>query len=190
MTMTVTMTRRRFSVKEYYKMADAGILCEDDRVELVDGEIVQMAGIGTHHAGCVLCLTTLFTQKAEGRVFVNVQNPVRLNEFTEFEPDLAILLPRDDFYREAHPTPKDVLLIIEVSDGSVDYDRNVKLPRYAQAGVPELWQVNLIYEHIDAFSDVDPAIGTFRTRRRYTRGDSITPAQLSDITLDVGEILG
>ena len=187
--MTTVMTKRRFSVNEFYKMAKAGILCEDDRVELVDGEIVDMAGIGSYHASCVDALTYMFVRRAPEGIIVRVQNPVHLNEFNEFQPDLAILLPRDDFYKESHPTPKDVLLIIEVSDSSVDYDRNVKLPRYAREAIPELWQVNLVYEHIDAFTDVDPLAGTYRTRRRYLRGDSVTPTLLSEITLEVGEIL-
>lgn len=187
--MTTVMTRRRFSVKEYYKMAKVGILCEDDRVELVDGEIVNMAAIGSYHAGCVMCLNTLFSRKAGDRVFVNVQNPVQIDDLTVFQPDLAILLPRNDFYTESHPTPKDVLLIIEVSDSSVDYDRNVKIPKYAQAGVPEVWQVNLVYGLIDTFSDLDPLTVRYRAMRRYSPGQQIVPTQLPDITLDVGQIL-
>ena len=186
---TSVVTKRRFSVKEYYMMADVGIFGEEDRVELVDGEIVEMAAIGSYHAGCVMCLNTLFTQKIGDRVFVNVQNPIQLDKLTVFQPDLAILLPRDDFYMDSHPTPKDVLLIIEVSDSSVDYDRNVKIPKYAQAGVPEVWQVNLVYGLIDTFSDLDPVTVRYRSARRYSRGQRIVPTLLPDITLEVSEIL-
>ena len=188
--MTTVLTKRRFSVKEFYAMAKAGVFCEeDDRVELVDGDIVEMAAIGTYHAGCVICLTTLFTQQAGDRVFVSVQNPVQIDPLTVFQPDLAILLPRDDFYMNSHPTPKDVLLIIEVSDSTVDYDRNVKIPKYAQAGVPEVWQVNLAYGLIDTFSDLDPATVKYRSTRRHLHEQSITPTQLPDVTLEVGDIL-
>ena len=183
------MTKWRFSAKEFYKMAKAGVFGEDDRVELVDGEIVNMAAIGSYHAGCVMCLNTLFTQKAGDKVFVNVQNPLQLDAISVFQPDLAILLPRDDFYMNSHPTPKDVLLIVEVSDSSVDYDRNVKIPRYAQVGVPEVWQVNLVYGFIDKFSDLDPENVRYRSVIRYSRGQGIVPTQLPDVTLEVDDIL-
>ena len=187
--MTTVMTRRRFSVKEYYMMAEAGVFGEDARVELVDGEIVEMAAIGSYHAGCVDALNYQFSRRVLEGVIVRVQSPVKLNELTVFQPDLAILLPRDDFYTNSHPTPKDVLLIIEVSDSSVDYDRNVKIPRYAQAGVPEVWQVNLVYGLIDTFSDLDSGTVRYRSMRRLSRGQRIVPTLLPDITLEVGEIL-
>ena len=187
--MTTVMTKRRFSVKEYHMMAEAGVFGEDDRVELIDGEILEMAAVGSYHAGCVICLTTLFTQKAGDRVLVSVQNPLKLNELTEFQPDLAILFPRDDFYTESHPMPKNALLIIEVSQSSVAYDRNEKIPRYAQAGVPEVWQVNLEYGLIDVFSDLDSVIGRYRSTRRFSPGQRIVPTLLPDVALEVGEIL-
>lgn len=187
--MTTVMPKWRFSAKEFYKMAKIGVFDEDDRVELVDGDIVNMAAIGSYHAGCVMCLSTLFTQKAGDRVFVNVQNPLQLDRLSVFQPDLAILLPRDDFYMDSHPTPKDVLLVIEVSDSSVDYDRNVKVPRYAQAGVPEVWQVNLVYGLIDTFSDLDPENVRYRSVMRHSSGQRIVPTQLPDITLEVSDIL-
>ena len=148
-----------------------------------------MAAIGSYHAGCVMCLNTLFTRHAGDRVFVNVQNPLQLDKLTVFQPDLTILLPRDDFYTESHPTPEDVLIIIEVSDSSVDYDRNVKIPRYAQAGVPEVWQVNLVYSLIDRFSDLDPENVRYRSVMRHSPGQQIVPAQLPDISLNVSDIL-
>lgn len=187
--MTLVMTRRRFSVKEYYTMAKAGVFGEDDRVELVDGEIVEMAAVGSHHAGCVKYLNTLFSRKVGDRVIVSVQDPVQIDDLTVFQPDLAILLPRDDFYMNSHPTPKDVLLIIEVSDSSVAYDRNVKIPKYAQAGVPEVWQVNLVYGLIDTFGDLDPTTIRYRAMRRYSRGQQIVPTLLTDVVLEVGDIL-
>lgn len=187
--MTTVMTRRRFCVKEYFMMAEAGIFGEDDRVELVDGEIVDMAAVGSYHAGCVDVLNYQFSKRVPEGIIVRVQSPVKLNEITTFQPDLAILYPRDDFYMDSHPTPEDVLLIIEVSDSSIDYDRNVKIPRYAQAGVPEVWQVNLVYGLIDRFNDLDPVTVRYRSTQRFSPGQQIVPTQLPDISLNVSDIL-
>ena len=183
-----TITKRRFSVKEYYLMADAGILSPRDRVELIDGEIVQMAPIGSYHAACVDTLSNLFKEMLGRRVIVRVQNPVRLGERSEPEPDVALLRPRADAYRDAHPGPDDVMLIVEVSHSTVEYDRDVKTPLYAEAGIPELWLVNLDEDYIDGLSD--PVGAGYRTRRRYARGERIAPALLPDAALDVSEILG
>ena len=182
------ITKRRFSVKEYYLMAEAGILSPRDRVELIDGEIVQMAAIGSYHAACVDTLNRLFMETLGRRVIVRVQNPVRLSERSEPEPDVALLRPRADAYRDAHPGPDDVMLIVEVSHSTVEYDRDVKTPLYAEAGIPELWLVNLDEDYIDGLSDPDGA--GYRTRRRYARGERIAPALLPDAALDVSEILG
>ena len=183
-----TITKRRFSVKEYYLMADAGILSPRDRVELIDGEIVQMAAIGSYHAACVDTLNSLFAETLGRRVIVRVQNPVRLSEYSEPEPDVALLRPRADFYRDAHPRPDDVMLIVEVSHSTVEYDRDVKTPLYAAAGIPELWLVNLDEDFIDGLADPDGA--GYRTLRRYVRGERIAPALLPDAALEVSEILG
>ena len=182
------ITKRRFSVKEYYLMAEAGILSPRDRVELIDGEIVQMAAIGSYHAACVDTLTRLFIETLGRRVIVRVQNPVRLSEYSEPEPDVALLRPRADFYRDAHPRAGDVMLIVEVSHSTVEYDRDVKTPLYAEAGIPELWLVNLDEDFIDGLSDPDGA--GYRTARRYVRGERIAPALLPDAALEVSEILG
>ena len=184
---TPTITKRRFSVKEYYLMADAGILSPRDRVELIDGEIVQMAAIGSYHAGCVDILNILFTEMLRRRVIVRVQSPVRLSERSEPEPDIALLHPRADFYTESHPRPEDVMLIVEVSHSTVEYDRDVKTPLYAEAGIPELWLVNLDEDYIDGMSDPDGA--GYHAVRRYVRGERIAPALLPDAALDVSQIL-
>ncbi len=185
---TPAITKRRFSVKEYYLMAEAGILSPRDRVELIDGEIVQMAPIGSYHAACVDTLSNLFKEMLGRRVIVRVQNPVRLGERSEPEPDIALLRPRADAYRDAHPGPDDVMLIVEVSHSTVEYDRDVKTPLYAEAGIPELWLVNLDEDYIDGLSD--PVGAGYRAVRRYVRGERIVPALLPDALLDVSEILG
>ena len=183
-----TITKRRFSVKEYYLMADAGILNPRDRVELIDGEIVQMAAIGSYHAACVDTLTRLFIETLGRRVIVRVQGPVRLSDRSEPEPDVTLLRPHADAYQDAHPRPADVMLIVEVSHSTVEYDRDVKTPLYAAVGIPELWLVNLDEDFIDGLSDPDGA--GYRTARHYVRGERIAPAPLPDAALEVSEILG
>lgn len=116
--MSVALVRHRFTVDEYYRMAQAGIFSEDDRVELLDGEIVERSPIDSKHAGCVKGLTHFFGQKLGDRAVVGVQDPIRLGEYSEPQPDLALLKPRADFYRNAHPTAEDVLLVVEVADTS------------------------------------------------------------------------
>jgi Uma2 family endonuclease len=143
--------RHRLTVGEYYRMAEAGILAPDARVELIEGEIVDMTPVGSGHMSVVNRLNRMLTVAVGELAIVQVQGPVRLGDRSEPEPDLALLKPRADFYREKHPTPEDVLLIIEVSDTTVAYDRSVKIPLYARHGVLEVWLIDLessrIYVH-------------------------------------------
>ena len=187
--MTTLLTKRRFSVKEFIKMVDAGILTKYDRVELLDGEFVEMAAIGSYHAGCVLGLNKFFSRIVGEDALVNVQNPFKIDDDTLFEPDLVILRPRTDLYMSSYPTPSDALLIIEVSDSTINYDANVKIPRYASGGAPEVWQVNLQHDLIDSHSDPDTASGRYRNVRRFLRGQTITPTLLPNATLNVSDIL-
>ena len=133
--------RRRFTVYEYHRMGEAGILHEDDRVELIEGELVEMTAIGTRHFACVNRLNRLLVGALGDEAIVSVQNPVRLNEYNEPQPDLAVIRPRD--YRLSLPGPGDVLLLVEVSDTTLAYDRSVKLPLYARAGIGVVWIVYL-----------------------------------------------
>ena len=181
------ITKRRFSVKEYDLMVDVGILSPRDRVELIDGEIVHKAAVSSHHAGCVNYLSNTLLPMLGRRVIVRVRGPVRLSEYSEPEPDVTLLKPRADFYTESHPRPGDVMLIVEVSHSTVEYDRDVKTPLYAAAGIPELWLVNLDEDFIDGLSDPDGA--GYRTLRRYVRGERIAPALLPDAALEVSQIL-
>ena len=141
--MTTPIKRRAFSVDEYHAMVEAGILTKHDRVELLDGEIIAMVPIGSGHASCVMRLSELLSEAVGKRAIVSVQSPVRLDEASEPQPDLMLLKRRDDFYAAAHPTPADVLLLIEVSDTTVAFDKNVKLSLYARSMIPEVWIVNL-----------------------------------------------
>jgi Uma2 family endonuclease len=186
--MVTQVTRRLFTVAEYYRMAEAGILSEDDRVELIEGEIVEMSPISSRHASCVARSSKLLTRTVGDEAFVWVQNPIHLSGFSEPEPDLALLRPRDDFYAESHPTPDDVLLIIEVAETSQRYDRDVKLPLYARYGIPEFWLVDLMEKAIYVYRQ--PSGGTYREVQRLQRGESLAPQMLPELTLSVDAIMG
>ncbi len=135
--------RHRLTVEQYHRMAETGVLARDARVELIEGVIVDMAPIGSRHAATVNRLTRALTAAVGTRAIVSIQNPIRLGERSEPQPDLALLRPREDFYAEAIPTAADTLLVIEVSQATAAFDRQVKVPLYAQHGVPEVWIVDL-----------------------------------------------
>jgi Uma2 family endonuclease len=136
------LMRHRLSVHDYRRMGEAGVFEPDARVELIEGEVIDMAPIGTRHAAMVTRLGRLL-RAAEDEAIVRVQNPIRLDDFSEPEPDLALVRHRDDFYAAAHPEAEDILLLIEVTDTSARYDREIKLPLYARHGVGEVWIVEL-----------------------------------------------
>jgi Uma2 family endonuclease len=135
--------RHRLSVSDYYRMAEVGILAPDARVELIDGEIFDMAPPGSLHAATVDRLNEILTRSVGGKAAVRVQNPVRLSELSEPQPDLALLRRRDDFYSQHHPGPADVLLVVEIADTSLRFDRDTKVSLYAVHGIPEMWLVDL-----------------------------------------------
>ena len=179
--------RWRFTVNDYYAMAEAGILSHDERVELLNGEIFLMSPIGSSHAYSVNWLTRLFITLLGTRAWVSSQNPLRLNGQAEPEPDVLLLRWRDDEYESDHPTPEDVLLLIEVSDSTLDSDRNEKLPMYAQASIPECWIVNIPDGLIEAYTD--PSDGEYRIRRVYAADESVSPMSFPDVSLPVSRIV-
>ena len=180
-------TRRRFTVAEYYAMAEASILAPDERVELLDGEIIVMPPIGDWHAARVNLFTNTFPPQLQGRAVVSVQNPTRLDDASEPQPDVMLLRWRDDFYEIGHPGPADVLLLVEVSDSSVDFDRNEKLSTYAAAGIPEVWIVNRPDRRIESYAD--PTGDEYATVRYYEPGESISPQAFPDVVLQVDQII-
>ena len=186
--MATEIAKYRFTVAEYQRMSEAGIFREDDRVELIDGEIVEMAPIGIRHSGCVAALNALLVPAAANRVVVFVQSPIDLNKRTEPQPDLALLKPREDFYRAVRPNAADVLLAIEVADSSLEYDRGVKAALYARAGIPEYWLVNLRDNVIEAYRE--PQRSAYRVVETLRRGDTIQASALPDLTVAVSAILG
>src|SRR5262245_33682707 len=150
--MASIVTRKRFTADDYQRMGQAGILTEDDRVELIDGEIVAMTPIGTRHNASVNRGNRALVRAADDAAIVQSRGSVRLDRCSEPEPDLALLRPRPDFYATRHAGPDDILLIIEVAESSIEYDRDVKAPLYAAAGIPEYWLVDLNTDVVMRFS--------------------------------------
>lgn len=185
--MAVQLLRHTFTVEEYHRMAAAGILGEDDRVELLDGEILEMTPIGSRHAACVDRLTYLFVRGVGQRAIVRVQNPVRLTERSEPQPDLALLRPRPDFYAADHPGPTDLLLLVEVADTSVELDREVKVPLYARTGVSEVWIVDLVGECVEVYRS--PGAQGYAGTARFRRGQHVTPQAIPDLEIPVEDLL-
>jgi len=163
-------------------MGTGGVFSEHARVELIDGEVVEMTPIGARHAACVSRLTRLLVMALGDRAVVSPQNPVQVSHWSEPEPDIAVLRPRADFYAERLGEPGDVLLLIEVADTSGAYDRSVKVPLYLDAGVPEVWVVDVAGGVVDVFR----VAGGFRRGP----GETITPLGLPDLVAEVADILG
>ncbi len=185
--MAVDLKKRRFTVAEYRQMAQAGILGEDDRVELIDGEVMEMTPVGRRHASCVARLVHFLGRELGDAVVVWPQNPVELGEYSEPQPDLVLLRPRPDFYSSVDATAEDVLLLVEVSDSTVGPDRRVKVPLYAQGGIPEVWLFDLQQETVTIYRD--PAPTGYRTAQVVRRGDRLAPSAFPDRSLAVADLL-
>ena len=170
-------------------MGDAGILAEDERVELVEGEIVKMTPIGSRHAGTVARANRVFSSRLGERAIVWVQNPVRLAaQQSELEPDVALLRPRPDFYVKSHPEAADAFLLIEIADTTVESDRRVKIPLYAKAGTREAWLLDLNAERVEVFRQPTP--DAYRDVHALGRGKALTVQAFPDLTLTVDDLLG
>jgi Uma2 family endonuclease len=182
-----TIIKRRFTADEYHRMGEAGILSEDDRVELIDGEVVAMTPIGPRHAGCVIKAIEAFFAAAGSNALVAPQNPVALGVYDEPQPDVVLLRRRADYYTTAHPGPDDTLLIVEIADSSIDYDRNLKAGVYAAAGIPEYWVVDLNADVVWRYTS--PERHAFRHVESYRRGHSLTPQLLPSCVIAVDLLL-
>jgi Uma2 family endonuclease len=181
-----TPARHRLDVDAYYKMAEAGILTRDDRVELIDGEIIDLNAIGSPHAAMTNRLTQLFAQVAvERTALLSIQNPLRLDAYSEPEPDLMLLRQRSDYYEASHPAAGDVLLLVEISDSSLTYDRGKKLGLYARYGVPEVWIVDIAGAAVEIFRQ--PRDGAYESRERQTSG-SLLPSGVPGLAIDIGAL--
>ncbi len=199
---TPVRERRRFNVAEYCAMAAASILAAQERVELLDGEIVVMAPNGNRHQSCVDRLGERFTLELRGRAHVRVQGPVRLDDRSEPQPDIALLRRRYDYYATGHPGPEDVLLLVEVADSTLELDRGEKLQLYARAGIPEVWIVNLQERRVESYTDptsadptsadptsADPTSDGYSAERHFETGDSVAPLRFPDVALEVERII-
>ena len=182
------VVRHPFTVADYHRMGEAGILSESDRVELVEGELVAMSPVGSLHAGTVNALTRLLIGAVGDRGIVSVQNPIRLDDRSEPEPDVAVLRPRADDYRTATPTPRDVLLVIEVSDSTLAYDRAVKAPLYALHGLPEYWIADLTGQKVEVHRK--PEGGRYTDVSRAGASDTLEPVLLPGVSVPVAAVLG
>ena len=186
---TLAEKQRLFTAEEYHALGEAGILAEDDRVELIDGQIIAMSPIGSHHVAVVNRLNLLFVSRVGAAAITSVQNPVQLSDRSEPEPDVTLLRPRADFYANGLPGPEDVLLLVEVADATLAFDREVKLPRYAAAGIPEVWIVAPKEDQVDVYRRPGP--DGYAERTVLGREDQATIEALPSIgSFDVDEMLG
>jgi len=178
----------RYNIADYHRMAESGILSAQDHVELIQGEVTDMAPIGSQHAGIVKKLSYLFSQAVAHSAIVSIQDPVILSDLSEPQPDIALLHYREDFYCNAHPRAEDIYLLIEVADSTLRYDRTVKLPLYAQAGIPEVWIVNVEGKALEVYQQ--PVDGLYQQRQQLEELGEITPIALPEVTLELKSLFG
>jgi Uma2 family endonuclease len=178
----------RLSSRDYHRLGEAGILAEDERVELIHGEVVVMSPIGSPHAGHVRRITSFLGERVRGSAVLSVQNPVVLADGLEPQPDVALLLPREDFYTDRHPGPSDVLLLVEVADSSLSYDEGEKAALYASSGVAEYWLVDLVRLAVHVHTRPSP-VG-YRSIVTRKRDDAWTPTLLPGVEVRGSDLLG
>ncbi len=182
------LKKRLFNVTEYHKMAEAGILTERDRVELIAGEIVSMSPIGYRHAAIVKRLNDLLGSRFGERVIRGIQDPIILDNQSEPQPDVVLLRPRDDYYATGHPQPEDIYLLIEVAETSISYDRDVKIPLYACAGIQEVWLINLGDNCLEVYRS--PLRDRFSHVQILQPHLKVSTIAFADIHFTVAELLG
>ena len=186
--MRAEATKKLFTVDEYYKITEAGVFPPDTHTELINGEILEMSGMGVPYALAITRANQLFSEALKGKVEVRVQLPLPLNDFNEPEPDLCLVHARREFYETRHPGPHDVFLVLEISASSLRYDRNVKLPIYAAVGVPEVWIEDLAEGALWVYRE--PFGGAYKTSLRLSRGESVCPLAFPDAVFSVEALLG
>ncbi|HRC71584.1 MAG TPA: Uma2 family endonuclease [Candidatus Competibacter sp.] len=177
--------RHRWTVAEYHRMAEVGLLNEDSRVELIDGEIIEMAPIGSQHSGKVNRFISLFSKVFSNRAIISAQNPIVMGGYGEPQPDITILRWREDFYEQAHPHAEDVLLIVEISDSTLHYDRDVKVPLYARNGIPEVWLLDVQNRQLEIYRE--PINGIYQ-QRDCRRTGQLAPILCPDASIDLAEL--
>ncbi len=186
--METEVRRKLFTVDEYHRMGERGIFHSEARLELIEGEIIEMSPPGIHHVACVNRANALFAARLAGKAMVSVQNPLLLSRYTEPQPDIVLAKPRANFYSDKRLSWEDTLLAIEISDSSLSFDSNRKMPLYARAQVPELWIENLRNDVILVFRD--PAPKTYLTCLTFHRGESFSAVAFPEVIFKVEELLG
>ena len=179
--------RHLWTVDEFQRMGETGFLDPEARLELIEGELFEMAPIGSFHAGTVGILNRLFMRSVAGTQVVYVQNPIVLGDDSEPQPDIVLLRPRADYYLGAHPRAGDVLLLIEVSDSTVQFDRKTKVPLYARHGIPEVWLLDVNAGEMTVY--LEPAEGQYRLIRKPTRAEAVSPTLVPAVAISLAEVL-
>jgi Uma2 family endonuclease len=179
--------RLRFSVDEYYKMIELGMLKDYEKSEIIEGELIQKMPIGDKHASVVNKLTRILVKSVSDEILVSIQNPVRISDYNEPEPDV-VLADLSKFDGKRHPRPAEVLFLIEVSDSTVKYDRDKKLPLYAEAEIAEVWIVNLPSEIVEVHTK--PKFGLYQLVKIYNRGELVKSEAIPNLAIEVEKIIG
>ncbi|MFN8524456.1 MAG: Uma2 family endonuclease [Chloroflexota bacterium] len=186
--MATELVRHRFTIEQFHLLGTAGVIDPACRVELIEGEVVDMPPIGSGHGGAVDSVAEMFFDRFRERAIVRVQNPVLLPPNSELIPDVALLRRREDHYRFAHPTPEDVLLVVEVSDSTIRTDRGVKAPLYARRGVVETWVIDLDGRAVHVYRQ--PSDDGYKVIQTLRPGDLISPAAFPDTEIPVAAFFG
>lgn len=186
--MTSQLNKKLITVEEYHRMGEVGILSDQEKVELIHGEILYMSPIGSRHSAVVDRISNYLIRHLPDQTIVRVQGPVRLNKHSEPEPDILLLKPVKDFYAPNHPLASDVLLLIEVADSSLSYDRDFKLPLYANSQIEEYWIVDLAANQVEVYRS--PANSIYKNRKILTPEDGIAPLAFPEHTIEVRNLIG
>jgi Uma2 family endonuclease len=185
---TTSLLKRLFTVKEYDQIAESGVFANSERVELIRGEIIKMSPIGRRHAACVIRLSDVLTRKLGDRILLSVQNPLALDNTSKPEPDVVLLKRKSDCYESGLPEPSDVLLLIEVADSTIDSDRELKIPLYAEDGITEVWLVDINSACIEVYRQ--PTANGYQEIQKFYRGQNLSILACPDVSITVDEILG
>lgn len=186
--MSYPATSHCYTVTEYHQMISTGVISEDDRIELLNGEIIEMSAVSPSHAAGVKRAARLFNRRVSHDIIVSVQDPIQLDDFSEPQPDVALLRPRADLYKQSHPKPADILLVVEVAESAVVRDRILKAPAYVRALIAELWIVDLQQDLIEVY--LSPASGAYQAQRQAGRGETLVPQLLPTLNVPADEMLG
>jgi Uma2 family endonuclease len=187
--MRIEVEKRRFTVDEYHRMCEIGVIGFEERTELIDGEIIKMTSPSTRHVACTNRATAYFAEAfGRRRAIVSIQNPLLLNLYNEPQSDVVVLKPTPDFYKNTGLTPEHAFLVVEISESSLAFDRKIKLPRYAACGIPEVWIEDLRHDIILVFRDLK--IDTYETCLTLHRGQFVSPIAFPDVQFKVDDLLG